>query len=246
VGLSGGRGCVWTTYRLHLSASGKQVAVKATGGGAYKFQEEFREQLGIELQKQDEMRSLVAGSDFFLRAIEDEVFTFQTGVVRSLPACRRCACAQASVLLVRTQANGLAHGSHFGEGNQHARGLTWRTLPSVSWHRASPNDDAYESLSGALQRHYVQDQPIYPYLLVNIGSGVSIVKVQPAVSPKAPNESKLTLLLHEMRYIASDAPTAYVQLNAVDSFGAVTGVARNRDFLFTGGGGGRLRAHLRH
>jgi hypothetical protein len=70
--------------RLHMSASGKQVAVKATGGGAYKFQEEFRSQLGIELQKQDEMRSLVAGSDFFLRAIEDEVFTFQAGVVRRL------------------------------------------------------------------------------------------------------------------------------------------------------------------
>ena len=85
-------GTVWgceRRCRLHLSASGKQVAVKATGGGAYKFQEEFREQLGIELQKQDEMRSLVAGSDFFLRAIEDEVFTFQAGVVRSLvsPRC---------------------------------------------------------------------------------------------------------------------------------------------------------------
>jgi len=40
---------------------------------------------------------------------------------------------------------------------------------------------------GALQRQYAQDQPIYPYLLVNIGSGVSIVKVQPHKSTVGPS-----------------------------------------------------------
>jgi hypothetical protein len=47
---------------------------------------------------------------------------------------------------------------------------------------------AYER-ARALQRQYVQDQPIYPYLLVNIGSGVSIVKVCSNPPSNAPEEA---------------------------------------------------------
>jgi type II pantothenate kinase len=40
---------------------------KATGGGAYKFSELFKEKLGISLEKEDEMDCLVTGANFLLK-----------------------------------------------------------------------------------------------------------------------------------------------------------------------------------
>lgn len=40
---------------------------KATGGGAYKYADLFKEKLGICLDKEDEMDCLVAGSNFLLK-----------------------------------------------------------------------------------------------------------------------------------------------------------------------------------
>lgn len=40
---------------------------KATGGGAYKFADLFRERLGVSLDKEDEMDCLVAGANFLLK-----------------------------------------------------------------------------------------------------------------------------------------------------------------------------------
>ncbi|CAD7700634.1 unnamed protein product [Ostreobium quekettii] len=82
--------------------------VVATGGGAHKFSDEFCNKLGLVLQKEDEMECLVAGCNFLLNAINDEVFTFVNG--------------------------------------------------------------------SASYRHLTEPE-VYPYLLVNIGSGVSILKV---------------------------------------------------------------------
>lgn len=41
--------------------------MKATGGGANKFAELFKEKLGIDLDKEDEMDCLVAGATFLLK-----------------------------------------------------------------------------------------------------------------------------------------------------------------------------------
>lgn len=41
--------------------------VKATGGGAYKFADLFKERLGVSLDKEDEMDCLVAGANFLLK-----------------------------------------------------------------------------------------------------------------------------------------------------------------------------------
>lgn len=40
---------------------------KATGGGAYKYADLFREKLGISIEKEDEMNCLVAGANFLLK-----------------------------------------------------------------------------------------------------------------------------------------------------------------------------------
>ncbi|KAL8661353.1 MAG: hypothetical protein Q9202_005655 [Teloschistes flavicans] len=84
------------------------MVIMATGGGAYKFYEEMKKVLGVEVLREDEMDCLIMGLDFFITEIPREVFTYND-----------------------------ADPMHFEE--------------------ARPD--------------------IYPYLLVNIGSGVSMIKV---------------------------------------------------------------------
>ncbi|KAF7553018.1 hypothetical protein G7046_g7222 [Stylonectria norvegica] len=85
-----------------------ELCVMATGGGAYKFYDQVREALGVDVLREDEMECLIIGLDFFITEIPREVFTYS------------------------------------------------ETDPM----------------------HFVDPQEsIYPYLLVNIGSGVSFLKV---------------------------------------------------------------------
>ncbi|XP_020241723.1 pantothenate kinase 1-like isoform X1 [Asparagus officinalis] len=49
--------------------------MKATGGGAFKFADVFKEKLGVSLDKLDEMDSVVAGANFLLKKIPGESFT---------------------------------------------------------------------------------------------------------------------------------------------------------------------------
>lgn len=85
-----------------------ELCVMATGGGAYKYHDLIRDELGVNVLREDEMECLIIGLDFFITEIPREVFTYSD------------------------------------------------TDPM---HFVSPSDD------------------IYPYLLVNIGSGVSFLKV---------------------------------------------------------------------
>ncbi|KAK6123075.1 hypothetical protein DH2020_043178 [Rehmannia glutinosa] len=59
-------------------ASDKSI-IKATGGGAFKFADLFKEKLGIILDKVDEMSCLVAGANFLLKAVQREAFTYMNG-----------------------------------------------------------------------------------------------------------------------------------------------------------------------
>ena len=68
--------------RMHIlegDSEGLKPIVKATGGGAYKHAEDFSANLGLELEKVDEMESLVTGANFLLSVIQDEGFTFWKG-----------------------------------------------------------------------------------------------------------------------------------------------------------------------
>ncbi|KAG7588176.1 Type II pantothenate kinase [Arabidopsis suecica] len=89
-------------------AAHDKLYVKATGGGAFKFADLFKEKLGILFDKEDEMHSLVGGVNFLLKTVPREAFTYLDG-----------------------------------------------------------------------QKEFVEidHNDLYPYLLVNIGSGVSMIKV---------------------------------------------------------------------
>ncbi|XP_051136621.1 pantothenate kinase 2 [Andrographis paniculata] len=61
------------------SPNTQNTVIKATGGGAYKFNDLFKERLGISIEKEDEMNCLVAGANFLLKAIRHEAFTHKEG-----------------------------------------------------------------------------------------------------------------------------------------------------------------------
>ena len=86
----------------------KKMHIMATGGGSFKYYDKMKRKLGVEVTREDEMECLIAGVDFFITQIPEEVFSY-------------------------TVQNPMI----FAE--------------------ARPN--------------------LYPYLLVNIGSGVSMIKV---------------------------------------------------------------------
>lgn len=53
-----------------------KIHIKATGGGSHKYYDMFREKLGIQVQREDEMECLITGLNFLVRQIEYEVFTY--------------------------------------------------------------------------------------------------------------------------------------------------------------------------
>ncbi|ONM56762.1 Pantothenate kinase 2 [Zea mays] len=60
-------------------AQSDDIVIKATGGGAFKYADVFKERLGVSLEKEDEMDCLVAGANFLLKAIRHEAFTHMDG-----------------------------------------------------------------------------------------------------------------------------------------------------------------------
>lgn len=66
----------------HSGGNNGLMRVKATGGGAYKFAEVFRQRLGLILEKEDEMHCLVDGCNFLCRAIRAEAFTYENHVTQ--------------------------------------------------------------------------------------------------------------------------------------------------------------------
>ncbi|KAK7465547.1 hypothetical protein VKT23_005522 [Stygiomarasmius scandens] len=116
----------------------KSVKIMATGGGAHRFYEMFRDTLCVEVRREDEMECLIEGLKF-ITLIPDEVYYFSDELIQSV-----------------------SHPS------------VQRPLPSSvngELERPSPNPPQY---SVSFESH---PTPQLPCLLVNIGSGVSIIKV---------------------------------------------------------------------
>ncbi|KAL4445797.1 hypothetical protein ABPG77_008996 [Micractinium sp. CCAP 211/92] len=69
---------------LHRSTdgSGGRMCVKATGGGAYKYAELFKERLGLIIEGEDEMACAVEGCNFLLNAVRHEAFQYENGQMK--------------------------------------------------------------------------------------------------------------------------------------------------------------------
>ncbi|RVW53134.1 Pantothenate kinase 2 [Vitis vinifera] len=111
--------------RLWLSEAppSDDVIIKATGGGAHKFADLFKERLGVSIDKEDEMDCLVAGANFYL-----------------------------SLML----------SVHLG---------------SLEVEEDAIRHEAFTHMEGHKEFVQIDHNDLFPYLLVNIGSGVSMIKV---------------------------------------------------------------------
>ena len=125
----------------------KSVKIMATGGGAHLFYQRFKDELGVEVQREDEMGCLITGLNC-MTLIPDEVFWFSDDLVDDL------------------------YKRHPKLSLNMRRGDS-RVLPSqdANLPRPSPTPPMYEPLFES------EPTPKLPCLLVNIGSGVSILKI---------------------------------------------------------------------
>ncbi len=132
----------------------KGVKILATGGGAHKFYDMLVEELGVEVSRQEEMECLIIGLGF-ITCIPDEVFWYSDELVTMISHPKE---------LTESNTNNAepATASTPAEPDPTRN----RNLP-----RPSPDPPSYQvtfDTSGT---------PQFPCLLVNIGSGVSVIKV---------------------------------------------------------------------
>ncbi|WFD20100.1 pantothenate kinase [Malassezia caprae] len=125
----------------------KSVKIMATGGGAHLFYEHFMSELGVEVQREDEMECLITGLNF-MTLIPDEVFWFSDRLVDEM---------------MHTSAHSDMSFSH---GDSSVIAGESQPLP-----RPSASPPLYEPMFESTP------SPKLPCLLVNIGSGVSILKI---------------------------------------------------------------------
>ncbi|WFD43908.1 pantothenate kinase [Malassezia psittaci] len=126
----------------------RSVKVTATGGGAHLFYDLFEKKLEVEVVKEDEMHSLITGLNF-MTLIPDEVFYYSDEQVNAM-----------------YQMHHLLNSNTMQRGDSSIPGSINQDLP-----RPSPHPPLYTPM---FER---EPSPKVPCLLVNIGSGVSILKV---------------------------------------------------------------------
>jgi type II pantothenate kinase len=131
----------------------KGVKIMATGGGAHKFYELFQGHLRVEVRREDEMECLIEGLKF-ITLIPDEVYYFSDELISSVAhqpigGSTAADTPRVSVTLPTTVSNQAASKLERPSPDPPKYAVTFETNPT----------------------------PQLPCLLVNIGSGVSIIKV---------------------------------------------------------------------
>ena len=126
------------------------VKIIATGGGAHRFFDTFSSTLGVEVIREDEMECLIEGLKF-ITMIPDEVYYFSDELVQQVSRPGQ------------TQKQGKLDGPTSNSAPPPSQG--------ADLERPSPNPPQYGITFES------NPSPQLPCLLVNIGSGVSIIKV---------------------------------------------------------------------
>ncbi|KLO11311.1 fumble [Schizopora paradoxa] len=140
----------------------KGVKIMATGGGAHKFFELFSDELHVEVSREDEMECLIEGLKF-ISLIPDEVYYFSDELVHQVSrhphtlVSNSTAASDGEPLPSSTTANAASSSNLVN--------------PNDVLERPSPDPPKFGVTFEA------NPTPQLPCLLVNIGSGVSIIKV---------------------------------------------------------------------
>ena len=129
------------------------VKIMATGGGGFKFGELFEKELRVEVLREDEMDCLIEGMKF-MAMIPEEVFYFSDELISEFSH----------------PGSGKSRSSVEGLPDPHESPSSSTVRPELE--RPSPNPPRY-----AVTFETGEPSAHLPCLLVNIGSGVSIIRV---------------------------------------------------------------------
>ncbi|KAL5535706.1 hypothetical protein ACEPAF_3800 [Sanghuangporus sanghuang] len=138
----------------------KGVKIVATGGGAHKFYDLFSGTLGVEVLREDEMECLIEGLKF-ITLIPDEVYYFSDELVQKV--------AHGQLQQQQQQHQQQGQGTAGSRGNSSSSSNS--IILPAPLERPSANPPQY---SVTFEKNC---NPQLPCLLVNIGSGVSLIKV---------------------------------------------------------------------
>ncbi|SCZ99213.1 BZ3500_MvSof-1268-A1-R1_Chr7-1g09435 [Microbotryum saponariae] len=147
-----------------LEVMKRSVKIMATGGGAHKYHQRLRDELGVEVRREEEMECLVLGLGFVME-VPNEVFWYSDELVQAI--------SHPSTSSTTTfTPKGTLNPFHDPEPIPTSTSSTASPSHEDELPRPSPNPPSY-SLSFDASPTPAQ----FPCLLVNIGSGVSIIKV---------------------------------------------------------------------
>lgn len=186
---------------LTLERMRKRVKIMATGGGAYLWYDRLKEELGVEVDREDEMMCLIKGL-LFVAEIKREVFWFGDELVERVSKPNPPPPSSTSVTLwndVRLGVGSAGASGHEGlekddvdrEGKTSILPLakpngvltdsssSGGTSPPKSPPKPQTEDLPRPSPNPPNYSIVFDDNPTpeFPCLLVNIGSGVSIIRV---------------------------------------------------------------------
>jgi type II pantothenate kinase len=140
---------------LHLNI----CEMGATGGGAHKYADDWERNLGIRMDKQEELDSLVAGMQFVLSTVIGECYTFRPKhTVRTKDSSDNSDEVGAPIL------------------DDDSSSVESSEDPSSTRETRKDRVDGWW-WSRKVQRDTISYSSAYPYLLVTIGTGVSILRV---------------------------------------------------------------------
>ncbi|KAH7916382.1 fumble [Hygrophoropsis aurantiaca] len=143
------------------------VKIMATGGGAHKFGDIFERELEVEVRREDEMECLIEGMKF-MAMIPEEVYYFSDELIQKVshPGSGRGPLTNGGSDKSESNGHGHARASTSSASNTNIN------PEELVFERPSPDPPQYAVTfeSGEPSAHL-------PCLLVNIGSGVSIIKV---------------------------------------------------------------------
>lgn len=137
---------------LHLNI----CEMGATGGGAHKYADDWERNLGIRMDKQEELDSLVAGMQFVLSTVVGECYTFRPKQTLENRESSDSSERVGAPLSDETASDDSESASSREKTKKRVDGWWW---------------------SRKVQRDAISYSSAYPYLLVTIGTGVSILRV---------------------------------------------------------------------
>lgn len=181
-------------------------SIGCTGGGAHKFAKEIEEELEITTNKFDELECLVRGMHFALNNFQDECFTYRPELTEEPSPTPTLRSASISSNITAAAGAGAGAGSSAARGSQaspspprsrpssnnqgpnqdhtiHTIAEESSTTPNkagsaeTSQSSAKPATSSKRDSKEYTRRVVLPSSPAFPYLVVNIGSGVSILKV---------------------------------------------------------------------